>query len=46
MVFEKSYQRTVLSSGKQVASLFHAGFLLGLFFKPEDGSEIILRNVI
>jgi hypothetical protein len=25
--------------------LFHAGFLLALFFNPEDGSYIFLRNV-
>jgi hypothetical protein len=24
---------------------FHAGFLLGLFFDPEDGSDMFLRNV-
>jgi hypothetical protein len=25
--------------------LFHDGFLLGLFFDPEDGSDVFLRNV-
>jgi hypothetical protein len=25
--------------------LFHAGFLLGLFFNPEDGDEIFFQNV-
>jgi hypothetical protein len=25
--------------------LIHAGFLLDLFFDPEDGSAILLRNV-
>jgi hypothetical protein len=25
--------------------LLHAGFLLSLFFDPEDGGEIFLRNV-
>jgi hypothetical protein len=25
--------------------LFHGGFLLGLFFDPEDGGDIFLRNV-
>jgi hypothetical protein len=28
-----------------VCCLLHVGFLLGLFFKPEDGSNIIIRNV-
>jgi hypothetical protein len=27
------------------ATRFHAGFLLGLFFRPEDGGDIFLRNV-
>jgi hypothetical protein len=32
---------------KQVTSKasFHAGFLLGLFFDPEDGGDMFLRNV-
>jgi hypothetical protein len=25
--------------------LLHAGFLLGLFFDPEDGGDMFLRNV-
>jgi hypothetical protein len=25
--------------------LFHAGFLLGLFFDPEDEGDVFLRNV-
>jgi hypothetical protein len=24
---------------------FHAGFLLGLFFDPEDAGDMFLRNV-
>jgi hypothetical protein len=28
-----------------LATRFHAGFLLGLFFGPEDGSDMFLRNV-
>jgi hypothetical protein len=33
----------VMKSMKQVAC--RAGFLLGLFFSPEDGSDMFLRNV-
>jgi hypothetical protein len=28
-----------------LAPCFHAGFFLGLFFDPEDGGDIFLRNV-
>jgi hypothetical protein len=28
-----------------LATCFDAGFLLGLFFDPEDGGDIFLRNV-
>jgi hypothetical protein len=28
-----------------LATCFHAGFLLGLFFDPEDGNDIFLQNV-
>jgi hypothetical protein len=27
-----------------LAACFHAGFLLGLFLDPEDGSDMFLRN--
>jgi hypothetical protein len=41
---EKAEQETrVKEGGKQ--SYFSAGFLFGLFFDPEDGGEIFLRNV-
>jgi hypothetical protein len=28
-----------------LANFLHAGILLGLFFNPEDGSDMFLRNV-
>jgi hypothetical protein len=28
-----------------LATCFHAGFFLGLFFDPEDGGDMFLRNV-
>jgi hypothetical protein len=30
---------------RALATCFHAGFLLSLFFSPEDGSDMLLRNV-
>jgi hypothetical protein len=32
----------VKAGGKQI---FHAGFLLGFFFDPEDEGDVFLRNV-
>jgi hypothetical protein len=28
-----------------VCNLLHVGFLLGLFFEPEDGGDMFLQNV-
>jgi hypothetical protein len=28
-----------------IATCFHSDFLLGLFFHPEDGGDMFLRNV-
>jgi hypothetical protein len=28
-----------------LATCFHAGFLFGLFFDPEDGSNMFLRKI-
>jgi hypothetical protein len=33
------------TSKKPACYLFHAGFLLGLFFGPEDEGDMFLRNV-
>jgi hypothetical protein len=33
------------ADGKQIATCFHAGFLLALFFDPEDGGDMFFRNV-
>jgi hypothetical protein len=29
----------------QAEESFHAGFLLGFFFDPDDGGDMFLRNV-
>jgi hypothetical protein len=33
------------SKNKLLATCFHAGFFLGLFFNPEDGGDTFLRNL-
>jgi hypothetical protein len=35
----------VMKKAALLATGFHAGFLLGLFFDPEDGGDMFLRNV-
>jgi hypothetical protein len=46
---QPTYQRNMLhpSSGLKSSAcyLLHTGFLLGLFFDPEDGSDVFFRNV-
>jgi hypothetical protein len=54
--FILSYGRDFLSSNSLLfpvepemsllATIFHTGFLLGLFFGPEDGDDMFLRNVV
>jgi hypothetical protein len=28
-----------------LATCFHSGFLIGVFFDPEDGDDMFLRNI-
>jgi hypothetical protein len=35
----------IASISALLATCFHTGFLLGLFFDPEYGGDIFLRNV-
>jgi hypothetical protein len=30
---------------EELATCFHAGFLLGVVFDPKDGGDMVLRNV-
>jgi hypothetical protein len=37
--------RSISRARNYVATCFHAGFLIGLFFDREDGGDMFLRNV-
>jgi hypothetical protein len=43
-ISEKINQHKSISL-RSASYLLHAGFLLGLFFYPEDGGDMFLRNV-
>jgi hypothetical protein len=45
VVFEVLTAVAMKSSGRAGAACFHAGFLLGLFFDPEDGVDIFLLSI-
>jgi hypothetical protein len=34
-----------MKAGGMLTTCFHAGFLLGLFFDPEDGWDMFLQNI-
>jgi hypothetical protein len=38
-------QSILKSTAALLATYFHPGFLLGVFFDPEDGEDMFLRNV-
>jgi hypothetical protein len=39
------FQNKQMDNERGCRYLFHAGFFLGLFFDPEDGGDMFLRNV-
>jgi hypothetical protein len=40
-----SQARKQLEEGNKQSNSLYPGFLLGLFFYPEDGSDLFLRNL-
>jgi hypothetical protein len=45
----KTFRRNIYppsSGSKNNLTCFHGGFLLSLFFGPEDGDDMFLRNVV
>jgi hypothetical protein len=34
-----------MAKGRTTSYQLHAGFLLGLFFNPENGADMFLQNV-
>jgi hypothetical protein len=45
MVYVISWRRSSRVQSLAQEYLFHPGFMLGLFFDPEDGGDIFLPNV-
>jgi hypothetical protein len=35
----------IFNTQSLLATCFHAGFMLGLFFEPEDGDDMFPRNI-
>jgi hypothetical protein len=44
IVEEEVEQKTSVKAAL-LATCFYAGFLLNLFFDPEDGGDMVLRNI-
>jgi hypothetical protein len=41
----KKPERSRWNATDQACHLLHAGYFFGLFFDPEDGSEMFFRNI-
>jgi hypothetical protein len=44
-VEEQAERKTSVKANSMIVTCFRAGFLCGLFFDPEDGGDMFLRNV-